>query len=145
MAKKTTPKEPQAPAKLMVLREDAKAKLEDRIQKGRELKQAQITSGNALEAARNEYSKWNSFNVELLNRIFSSDQFANEYSWWGGVFVGRDEPSLGQKIAELHKDIDEKIHRLDSIVERLELIPVSRVAEPPRASERSAAALQTKT
>lgn len=145
MARKTTPKEPQAPAELLVSREEAKAKLEDRIQKGQELKQAQITSGNALESARNEYSKWNSFNDELLNRIFSTDQFAKEYSWWGGVFVGRDEPSLGEKIAELHKDIDEKIHRLDSIVERLQLVPVSRAAEPPQVSERSDATSRERT
>lgn len=34
------------------------------------------------------------------------------------------EPSLGEKIAETYKDIDNKIHRLDSIIERLELIPL---------------------
>lgn len=29
------------------------------------------------------------------------------------------ESSLGEKIAGLYKDIDQKIHRVDSIIERL--------------------------
>jgi predicted nucleotide-binding protein len=145
MAKRSSPKEPEAPVELLVSRQEAKAKLEDRIQKGRDLRQLQITSGSALESAKNEYSKWSSFNVELLNRIFSSDKFAKEYSWWGAVVMGYHEPSLGEKIAELHKDIDEKIHRLDSIIARLELIPVNSSAPAAPASTRSDTASRTKT
>ncbi len=140
MARKSIPKEPQAPAELLISREDARTKLEDRIRKGRELRQVQIASGSAFESAKNEYNKWNSFNVELLNRIFSSDQFAEEYSRWGAVTISYSEPSLGEEITNLYKDIDEKLHRLDSIIERLELIPVSAVAAPAQISERTDAA-----
>jgi len=42
--------------------------------------------------------------------------------------------SLSEAIADLHKDIERKIQRLDSIVERIELIPVAQSAESPPAS-----------
>jgi len=146
MAKRSSPKEPQAPTELLISREDAKAKLGDRIHKGRELRQIHIASESSLESAKNEYNKWSSFNVELLSRIFSSDQFSKEYSWWGAsVVMGYREPSLGEKIADLHKDIDEKVYRLDSIIERLELIPVSSAHAPAEVSERSDASSRTKT
>jgi predicted nucleotide-binding protein len=146
MARKSIPNEPQVPAELLISREDAKTKLEDRIRKGRELKQVQITSDSAFESAKNEYNKWNSFNVELLNRIFSSDKFAKEYSRWGGaVSISYTESSLGEEITDLYKDIDEKLHRLDSIIERLELIPVSAVAAPAQISEKTDAASQRRS
>jgi len=142
MARKSIPNEPKAPAELLISRDDARAKLEDRIQKGRELRQAQIVSSDALELAKSEYNKWNSFNVELLNRIFTNDQFAKEYSWWGAVGISYNEPSLREEITDLYKDIDEKLHRLDSIIERLELIPISVAAAPSQLSEKTGAAAQ---
>lgn len=146
MARKSIPNESQVPAELLISREDAKTKLEDRIRKGRELTQVQITSDSAFESAKNEYNKWNSFNVELLNRIFSSDKFAKEYSRWGGaVSISYTESSLREEITDLYKDIDEKLHRLDSIIERLELIPVSAVATPAQISEKTDAASQRRS
>lgn len=127
--KKSTASEPKLPAELLISRDDAKSRLQERIQKGLELKQAQINSREALDTAKNEYSKWNSFNAELLKRIFSTEELAEEYSRWIGIGVmAMREPSLGEKIADLYKDIDQKIHRIDSIIERLELIPLAHTA-----------------
>lgn len=114
---------------LLISRHDAKSRLQERIQKGLEIKQAQINSREALDSTRNEYNKWNSFNAELLKRIFSTEELADEYSHWIGIgIIAMREPSLGEKIAELYKDIDQKIHRIDSIIERLELIPLNNAA-----------------
>lgn len=127
--KKTTTSEPKLPAELLISRDDAKSRLQERIQKGLELKQAQINSREALDAAKNDYSKWNSFNAELLKRIFSTQELADEYTRWIGIAISSmREPSLGEKIADLYKDIDQKIHRIDSIIERLELIPLNNAA-----------------
>ncbi len=124
--KKPTSTEPKLPTELLISRDDAKSRLQERIQKGLEIKQAQINSREALDSAKNEYSKWNSFNTELLKRIFSTEELADEYSHWIGIgIIAMREPSLGEKIADLYKDIDQKIHRIDSIIERLELIPLS--------------------
>ena len=96
--RKKTTSEPKLPAELLISRDDAKSRLQERIQKGLELKQAQINSREALDVAKNEYSKWNSFNAELLKRIFSTEDLADEYSRTIGVYA-MFESSLGEKIA----------------------------------------------
>ena len=76
---------------------------------------------------QNEFDKWNDFNKELLGRIFTTHELSKEYSRWiGAAVLSMHEPSLGEKISNLHKKIDNKIHRIDSITERLELIPLAR-------------------
>jgi predicted nucleotide-binding protein len=127
--RRTTTSEPKAPTELLVSREEAKSKLEERIQKGLEIKKAPINSEETLDAVRNEFRKWDAFNNELLKRTFTTDELAEEYRHWIGVGVSMlREPSLGEKIGKLHKDIDGKIHRIDSIIERLELIPLNMIS-----------------
>lgn len=129
--KKAVTSEQVLPAELLISRDEAKSRLQERIQKGLELKKAQISSRETLDAAKNDYQKWDSFNAELLRRIFSTEELAKEYSRWHGVAImAMREPSLGEKIADLYKDVDQKIHRIDSIIERLELIPLSNIAAP---------------
>lgn len=110
---------------LLVTREEAKQRLQDRIDKGMELKSQQVNTREAFEELSNAYSKWNSFNSELLRRLFTTEEAAKEYDFWGVMVASMYEPSLAEKIAEIYKDIDKKIHRIDSIIERLELIPLS--------------------
>jgi predicted nucleotide-binding protein len=125
--KKTQTLAPKPPAELIISRDEAKSKLQERIQKGLEIKQIQIDSNEMLESVQNEHSKWNSFNHELLKRIFTTEELAEEYSWWSRIsFLETREPSLGKKIADLHGDVNEKIHRIESIMERLELFPLSK-------------------
>ncbi|MGR1198113.1 nucleotide-binding protein [Aeromonas hydrophila] len=134
--KKSTTSEPKIPTELLISRDDAKSKLQERIQKGLAIKQININSLEALEEAKNECSKWNSFNTELLKRIFSTDELAEEYSHWIGIgVIAMRTPSLGEKIADLYKDIDKKIHRIDSIIERLELIPLTKSASTTTTQE----------
>jgi predicted nucleotide-binding protein len=125
--KKNIVSEQKLPTELLISQDDAKSKLQDRIQKGIELKNIHVNSLDALATARNEYYKWNSFNAELLKTIFTTEKYSKEYSYSYGVFLGRGETSIDEKINDLHKDIDGKNHRLDSIIERLELIPVNKM------------------
>ncbi len=126
--KKNVVSEQKLPAELLISQDDAKSKIQDRIQKGIELKNIHVNSLDSLTTARNEYYKWNSFNAELLKTIFTTEKYSNEYSYSYGVLLGRGETSIGEKTNDLDKDIDEKNHRLDSIIERLELIPLSKMA-----------------
>ena len=120
--------QPKALLELLISREDAKSKLQARIEKGLELKQTRVDTLEAFESLSNDYSKWDSFNSELLKRTFTTDELSREYDFWGAMTVSMREPSLGDRIAETYRDVDKKIHRLDSIIERLELIPLSSAA-----------------
>lgn len=127
MARKPTSKssEPERPVGLAVPREEAKRRLMERIERGQELAKVQINTEQALEAATHEYQKWSSFNAELLKQLFTSDALSKEYSWWGIAVVSMGRQSLGQQIAKHHESLTEKLRRLDSIVERLELYPLA--------------------
>ncbi|MEH8175637.1 nucleotide-binding protein [Aeromonas veronii] len=146
--KKSATAEPKQPTELLTPRDEAESKLQERIHKGRDIKQIQITSLDALDTARNEYNKWNSFNTELLKRMFTTEELAGEYSqWYGGILISRGEPSLREKISDLFRDIDDKIHRLDSILERLVLIPLNNqhaVSETEQVSPKSSSAKSKK-
>lgn len=137
MARKKTVNESKEALELVVSSKEAKAKLSERIEKGQELKELPISSGQDLDSAQKSYYKWNDFNTELLKRQFTTQELSEEYSRWIGIgSISMYEPSLGEKVRDFHKDIDDKIHRIDSIIERIELIPLSSQVEniPPIAS-----------
>lgn len=135
MTRKKITNEVKAPLELLVSQEEAKAKLAERIEKGKEIKSIPIISGQDLDAAEKSYYKWNDFNKELLKRQFSTKELAEEYSRWASVgVISIYERSLSEKVRDFHKDIDDKIHRLDSIIERIELIPISTTVKLPGTS-----------
>lgn len=121
----SAPPAPKPVLELVVSRDDARVRLQERIEKGLELKQRRVETRETFEVLSNDYSKWDSFNSELLKRLFTTDEMPKEYNFWGSMAMSIRESSLGEKIADVYKDIDKKIHRLDSIIERLELIPLS--------------------
>jgi predicted nucleotide-binding protein len=137
---------PKPPLELLTTREDARSRLQARIEKGLELKQRGVDTRESFDALSNDYSKWDSFNSELLKRLFTTEELAKEYDYWGAMAISMREPSLGEKIADVYKDVDKKIHRLDSIIERLELIPLNSVAASAASTmpETSSPALRTK-
>ncbi|MGB7289167.1 MAG: hypothetical protein WBC62_03600, partial [Candidatus Macondimonas sp.] len=118
---------PKPVLELAVSRDDAKARIQERIEKGFQLKQHRVETRETFEVLSNDYSKWDSFNSELLKRLFTTDEMAKEYNSWGAMSMR--ERSLGEKFADLYKNIDKKIHRLDSIIERLVLIPLCGIVQ----------------
>jgi predicted nucleotide-binding protein len=129
MARKSSSPPPEPPPLLLtVSRDDAAAKLDDRIGKGQQLKKRSYNDWDDLEQSRKEYYKWSSYNTELLKRLFTSAELSDEYTREFGFVVGRDL-TFGEEVGEHHGAIGEKIHRLESIKDRLELIPVAPEAE----------------
>lgn len=116
------------PSELKISSEEAKLKLKERIQKGKELLNIQITNELQLDEARKEYRKWNDYNFEYLRRIFSTDEEATKYKRYGGGVIHMN-PSLGLKVKDYVDDIKEKIHRIDSLVERIDLISLEIISE----------------
>lgn len=121
MSKKLTSVSQVARPQLKESHELLKRKLQNRIEKGLELK-LQVSTRADYEELKSRYYRWDAFNVELLKQSFDSDEVASEYSGFG--FGLTDSTSLGELIAGLHKEIDHSIHRLASIMDRLELFPV---------------------
>jgi predicted nucleotide-binding protein len=110
---------------LQVPRSEAEARICDQIAKGNKLLELQIRDNADLERARNEKKKWSDFNAEILRRIVDTDDLVNDYYPAGGfVSLGGRTP-LSARAQNLYSDIRQYISRLESIQDRLELIPES--------------------
>jgi Predicted nucleotide-binding protein containing TIR-like domain len=121
---------------LTVPREEAEHKIADRLTKGQALLQRDFRTVEDIDKAKDDYSKWSSYNNELLTRLFTTPKLATEYSWWGAGVMRTYPPSPAEQLDDLKKDTAEKLRRLESIKERLELIPLAagvRPVPPPKA------------
>src|SRR2546423_10811456 len=117
---------------LKLSRDEATAKLNERIQKGRQLRERRPATMPDLDAFESDYKKWNSYNTELLKQLFTTESFAEEYSWWGAVAIRGRRPTPEERVRDVEQEYDEKLQRLESIVERLELIPVGSGVTAPK-------------
>ncbi len=133
-SRRKTP-QPKEPVGLTISRDEAASRIKDRIVKGHELKSALVDTHESYESSTKEYRLWEDYNKEMLKRIFTTDEISKEYGRWIRTLVMRKRPpSLGEKIENLHDDIDGKTDRLKSILGRLELIPVSGEEAQPRSA-----------
>jgi predicted nucleotide-binding protein len=122
MAKKNTrPPEPAQKPILVVPREEAKRKIQIQIDKGGGLLARPLSSINPLNETRQEYYRWDDYNYELLNSIFNNDQHANQYRMFG-VSAGEGR-TLEETVEKFHEDVKYCINRLESMRDRLDLIP----------------------
>ncbi len=99
---------------------DVEQELKDRVEKGRELISPIPDSNSALEDARKRYYTWDEYNTTLLGRIFSTAELSREYSYWGIAFIGGSKP-FTEEVGDFVDDVNGKIRRLESIIERLPL------------------------
>ncbi|EIF50450.1 TIR domain-containing protein [Sulfurovum sp. AR] len=106
---------------LKVSKQEAEQKLQKRIEKGQELLKLPITNQLQLSEVRREYKKWDEYNNEYLRRIFSTEEEAKKYSRFRSASFPINPP-FRVIISNFLDDVKEKIHRIESIIERLELI-----------------------
>jgi len=111
---------PKGPTNLAVPRAEAHAKLTDRIARGKAIRAREIRNLSELDTAKDDHSKWSSFNYELLKRLFTTDEPAEEYARFYGA-VMRMNPSPQEQLESFQEDVSDGIRRLESILERLEL------------------------
>jgi REase_DpnII-MboI len=120
-------------ARLLRPREEVRKLLRERIDEARNIAPTPITAINELKGAVAREKQWREYNYELLSRIFSTsehlfgyqlsqtslDQVADRYYDRDFmVFVGR-----------LNKTVQGQVACLESIVNRLDLIPDTPAAE----------------
>lgn len=98
-------------SKLLIPKDEAELKLKDRVVKGRKLFDAYMDFEGTQEQNDKEYKKWNDYNEEFLKRIFTNEDYYNAYVW-----SGVDD----EYIFEI---MEEKLHYIELLIEKLELIP----------------------
>jgi predicted nucleotide-binding protein len=129
--------EPISPPKLVVPRAGAAQRIKAQIEKGHEIRNLVINSEGDFERARAERSKWSQYNTELLTRLFDNQSIALEYNRVGlrALVIN---PSFAQRVKDLNECIDNSINQLESILDRLELIPeLGELQEPSIALNKS--------
>jgi predicted nucleotide-binding protein len=122
LARKKTDDSPKPLSRLTTPRSDAHERIANRITKGLEIRNIPIRTQEELDAAEAERNKWDSYNIELLNRIFDSSALADEYSAFGGSFIPGNA-GLQWWVNHFREDVTQKITRLEAIAGRLDLIP----------------------
>ncbi|EAM49564.1 TIR domain-containing protein [Crocosphaera watsonii WH 8501] len=114
-------------ASLLVSKEKASQMIQCQIDKERDMIEPipRFLSEQELEKHRDQYSKWSDVNTELLKRIFDNYFYANEYNQGDVLFGFARMPTLWDKYNDLQNYIKKEINKLESIHDRLELIPQS--------------------
>jgi predicted nucleotide-binding protein len=110
------------PPNLVEPRESAFEKVEMQIEKGRLIYERQITSSEELMEAITEKNNWDIYNKELLSRIFDNSTMVDEYNKSNFGLVSWNY-TFSEAVRDYFKDLGKKITRLESIRDRLELIP----------------------
>jgi predicted nucleotide-binding protein len=125
MVKKRTPEVPLPEPELRVPPDVAAAQINERIVKGQAIREREVRTEEALVEFEKDHRTWTAYNSELLARLFTTNKYQEEYTWWGVGSVRMRPPSPEERLEDVRKDIAEKVQRLESIRERLELIPLS--------------------
>lgn len=109
-------------AKLTVSRSEAKSKLLQRYDAGKEIKEIVIFSESELDESEKQYKKWSEDNVKLLNSIFNTERIGKEYLYVSGVTsakLDRENPFPG-KLKNFQNTLNAKLNKLESIINELE-------------------------
>lgn len=117
------------PAKLVISREEFRTNIQDRIEKWNEIYKRQVSTQEQFEILKWDYNKWNEWNQQFLRVSFNYEQnrYLEQYSFWCGVVMwGYDY----NEVREKKKDIQEKVERLEVLLEQIDLIPIQETTIP---------------
>ena len=136
MARTAKPPEP-PPLALKQPHDVARGRLQERIDKGRQLEGRQVTTG---EAFNKEYEKWDDYNGTLLGSLFTNDSLVTEYNWSVSMGMIAYDETMFHKYRRNLEHLSKKTDQLESIYERIELIPLApgvTTSQPTRTSSPS--------
>jgi predicted nucleotide-binding protein len=123
MVKRSQPPDP--PLSIRETHESARAKLQERIKKAQQLKDRQVQSQEEAQAFNKDYDKWDDYNETLLRSLFTNDVPVTEYVWSVSLGTTYHPDSPLAKHRRNLEAIDKKSDHLESLVERVELIPLA--------------------
>jgi TusA-related sulfurtransferase len=108
--------------KLLVPREEAIRKIKEQIETGRHIRDRRMSSMADLDSAQERRTQWLEDNVQMLTRLFDHPFFNEEYNTSSSLDMD-SAITFTLKEKYFKDDINEQIGRLESFLERLDLIP----------------------
>ena len=107
--------------KLLVSREEADEKIQDRIEIGEQLRDRPIDAEHELDRVKADFRKWSNYNSTLLSKLFNNPSIAEEYAPLPYMSAGSPNASLNHKIDSYQRKICQAISSLRGICDQLEL------------------------
>lgn len=137
MAKRsrTTPQSPSVRPELVQALGEGQELISQQIAKGNEVLAGEIASREELASAGRAFRNWEDYTKELLRRLFTTDELAEEFGAPIRMFYSLGPSTINEDIAEFLSDGRTRLRRLESIGERLPLFA------PQQASSQRAGAL----
>ena len=125
MEEKTLPK-------LLVSKEEAEKKIQERIEKGQKIRNQSIDSEHELDTVGKEAINWSKFNTDLLIRLFDNLSLKDEYENLSYYRFSDDEietrgvmgwgiPDFNDYVDLYKENMTNSIYSLEGIRDRLEL------------------------
>jgi len=125
------------PTSLTMPRAEAKRLLKQRVDNAKEIAPDRLKSSAELERAEEKEKKWRRYNVELLSRMFTADDYVHEYT--SSLILVRQSgdpytnPGLATFEFRLNRSVRQQVESLESTIERIDLIPEKAAAGSPDA------------
>jgi predicted nucleotide-binding protein len=111
---------------LVIGREEARRRLQERIDQAEEILPGNRWSADDLMTGEERERKWRAYNRELLSRIFTTDEYARDYDV-SQISIRQVQDryfdiSADTVAGRILGSVRKQVARLDSVIERLELI-----------------------
>jgi predicted nucleotide-binding protein len=141
MARKPPTPPPERPKTVLTVSPAAaRSKIDDRIAKGREIRQRPTRSQQDLSQLESDATSWRKYNLELLRQLFSTSVLAIEYShsFYSPPLVMSFGPHGDSRndLADLLRSVDQEVACLNSIVDRLDIFPLDSSVPPELSTTR---------
>lgn len=111
------------PALLAKPREEARGQLLGRAEQAQTITAEVTRSVSGLDEARSTFERWNSYNEELIRRMFTTEEYFLSYRSSFSVSSSTfGQPNLGQSWKRFEQNLERKVNFLSALAERLDLI-----------------------
>ena len=126
------------PAKLCVPRHEARQKIEAQRDAGSNLASGAVArTRDEARAFSNDISTWHEVTTHLLRTLFDTDEEADRFS--GAVRFSFSMGSEADRLRERREDAQSYVRRLDSLLQRLDLIPEPNSVVPSETATKTSA------
>lgn len=131
-SRRTTERTPPPRPELVRPLGEAQQLLGEQLSKGAGLLQTEIVSREDLAGTKRAFRNWEDYNKELLRRLFSTEELADEFGASVRMIYSLGPSSLQEDLAEFRSDGATRLRRLESVIERLPLYTAASELRVPK-------------